>query len=113
MIRLTPARRAASSTATVPRALTRSASSGSACTSLTSATAARWATAPHECRARSSASRSVIDPGPVPPPPRVLPATSLGQPLDLDQAERRGELVHAEVEPRDVVGGLAVIAEGT
>ena len=64
-IRLTPARRAASSTATVPRALTRSASSGSAWTSLTSATAARWATASQLCSARSSASRSVIEPSTV------------------------------------------------
>ena len=63
--RLTPARRAASSTVTVPRALTRSASSGEAWTSLTSATAARWATASQECSARSSASRSVIEPSTV------------------------------------------------
>ena len=42
----------------------------------------------------------------------VLPRHDLGQSLDLDEPERGGELVHAEVEPVDFVVGLAVVAEG-
>ena len=41
----------------------------------------------------------------------VLPGDDLLHPLGLDQAERGGELAHAEVEAVDLVVGLAVVAE--
>ena len=43
----------------------------------------------------------------------VLPRDDLGQALDLHQPERGGELAHPEVEPVDLVGGLAVVAKRT
>ena len=41
----------------------------------------------------------------------VLPGDDLLHPLDLDEAERGGELAHPEVEPLDLVLELAVVAE--
>src|SRR3954451_21133294 len=41
----------------------------------------------------------------------VLPGDDLLHTVGLDQAQRRGELAHAEVEPVDLVLELAVVAE--
>src|SRR5262245_22037280 len=43
----------------------------------------------------------------------VLPAHDLVEAIDADDAERRGELVHPEVEAWDGIVGLSVVAEVT